>query len=243
MRVVILCGGQGIRLWPYTRRIPKPLIRIGGKPILHHVMKAYERFGYRDFILCLGYKGDQIRKYFEENPEGWNIHYVDTGLESPTGERIRRIASAVDGEAFFATYADGVANVDLEELLRYHRGRGRIATITVVRPFSPFGVVTIGEGGEVVSFQEKPLMQDWINGGFFVFSREVFDHIRSGEVLEREVFGRLAALGQLSAYRHSGFWRCMDTYKDAIDLNDLAKAPEAPWDLLPNQSGRAEVVA
>lgn len=242
MQVVILCGGQGIRLWPYTKRIPKPLIRIGGRPILYHVMRAYERFGFRDFILCLGYKGNLIQGYFEEHPEGWNIQFADTGLETPTGERIKRVESTVEGERFFATYADGVANVDLQRLLGHHQDKGRLATITVVKPSSPFGVVSIGDGGEVLSFQEKPLMQEWINGGFFVFSRGVFDHIHPGDVLERQVFERLAAMGQLTAFRHHGFWRCMDTYKDAIDLNDLAKGVGVPWDLYPPR-GEAEVVA
>ena len=229
MQVVILCGGRGIRLWPETKSLPKPIIRIGEKPILWHVMNAYDRFGFRDFVLCLGYKGDAIRRYFAKGVRGWNIEFAQTGERTPTGERIKKIEHLIDGDQFFATYADGLANLDLRQLKEHHETGGRLATITVVKPLSPFGIVNTGEDGQVVRFEEKPRMNQWINGGFFVLSTGVFDHIDRGDILERDVFRKLVRIDQLRAFKHRGFWRCMDTYKDAIELNELANHEEPPW--------------
>lgn len=231
MKVVILCGGMGIRLWPSTQTIPKPLIRIGGKPILWHVMKFYERFGYRDFVLCLGYKGDLIRKYFRAHPETWNIDFAETGLETPTGGRIKKIEHLVDGNRFLTTYADGLANLRLDRLVRFHERSAKVAAITVVRPLSPFGIVTVDGNSSVLHFEEKPQMNQWINGGFFVFSEEVFDHIETDDVLERDVFEKLVKIDELVAFKHRGFWRCMDTYKDAEELNKLAREKKVPWNI------------
>ncbi len=233
LQTVILCGGRGIRLWPHTREIPKPMVRVGGRPILWHVMKSYERFGYRDFVLCLGYKGDCIRKYFRSRSNGWNIQFAPTGLSTPTGERIKRIEPLIEGKHFFVTYADGLANLDLPRLWEHHLTVGKLATISVVKAPSPFGIVDVDEQGSVLRFQEKPRMDQWINGGFFVFSKGVLGHIEGGDTLEHEVFGRLVRKNQMGAYKHDGFWRCMDTYKDAVELNEIAKRGPPPWHLPP----------
>lgn len=233
MQVVILCGGMGTRLRERTQEIPKPLIDIGGRPILWHVMKTYAHHGYRDFLLCLGYKGEKIEQYFANTEaaqkEGWAIHFVDTGLETNTGGRIKRIEGLISGERFFATYADGLADIDLEALLSFHRSHRKIATITAVQPLSPFGLLQLGNDGQVVRFQEKPQLQEWVNGGFFVFEREIFNYLTEDSILEREPFEVLAREGQIMAYKHLGFWRCMDTYKDTITLNSLWQARRAPW--------------
>lgn len=253
MEVVILCGGRGTRMEHETEFRPKPMVPIGGKPILWHIMKIYAAYGHKDFILCLGYKGEVIKRYFLDyeamnrdftvtlgarhriefhdghDEEDFRVTLADTGLETPTGGRIKRVERYVHGETFFVTYGDGVADIDLDVLLRYHREKGRIATVTGVRPFSRFGVVEIGEDGLVRSFREKPQVDGLVSGGFFVFERAVFEYLDEQSVLEREPLERLAADGQLAIYPHPGFWHCMDTRTDRQRLEELWARGEAPW--------------
>jgi glucose-1-phosphate cytidylyltransferase len=233
---------------------PKMLVEVGDHPILWHVMKIYAAQGFRRFVLALGYRGEDIRRYFLQygplthdctltlgaaptieyhgpHPEeGWRITFADTGLHTQTGSRIRRVARYIEGDTFFATYGDGVADIELATLLTFHRRMGRIATLTGVQSFSRFGVVRTDGQGLVTGFREKPLVDAPINGGFFVFEREVFDYLEGGDhvVLEKEPLQRLAAEGQLAIYDHPGFWRAMDTFKDAQEMNAIWRE-SAPW--------------
>jgi glucose-1-phosphate cytidylyltransferase len=227
--VVILCGGRGTRLQEHTHAIPKALVEIGGRPILWHVMQLYASHGFGDFVLCTGYLGDQVRDFARaQAPAGARVRCIDTGLDTPTGGRIALVADAL-GDTFCATYADGVADLDLRALLRFHADHGALATMTVVRPALPFGVTELDGNGRVTGFQEKPRSAQWVNGGFFCFQPGVLARLREDSVLEREPLESLAAEGELRAYRHEGFWDCMDTYKDAILLNDLWASGAAPW--------------
>ena len=249
--VVILCGGMGTRM---GHGRPKMLAEVGDRPILWHVMKIYASQGFTHFILALGYRGEDIKRYFlEYDPltrdftltlgtapaikyhdshpeEGWHITFADTGLHTQTGARIRKVAPYIESDTFFATYGDGVANIDLAALLAFHRRMGRIATMTGVHSFSRFGVVQTNGQGMVTGFQEKPLVDALINGGFFVFEREAFDYLEGGDdvILEKEPLQRLADEGQLAIYEHTGFWRAMDTFKDAQEMNALWHE-SAPW--------------
>jgi glucose-1-phosphate cytidylyltransferase len=229
--VVILCGGRGTRLQEHTRSIPKPLVEIGGRPILWHVIQLYAVQGFRRFVLCTGYKGELIEAFAASYawPDGVQVQCVDTGLETPTGGRIARVAEHVGPGTFCATYADGVADIDFARLLDFHDDHGRLATMTVVRPELQFGVTEMGEDGVVSGFREKPRSEHWINGGFFCFEPGVLDYLTESSVLEREPLEGLAADGQLHAFRHTGFWDCMDTYKDAVLLNDLWASGDPPW--------------
>jgi glucose-1-phosphate cytidylyltransferase len=229
--VVILCGGRGTRLREHTQTIPKPLVEIGGRPILWHVIRIYAEQGFRRFVLCLGHRGELIEEFVRNDglPEGLAIECVDTGEETPTGGRIALVRDRLGDERFRATYADGVADIDLQAQLDFHAGHGALATMTVVRPELPFGVARLDGEDAVAGFEEKPRFDGWINGGFFCFEPGVLDYIRADSMLEREPLERLAADGQLRAYRHTGFWDCMDTYKDAVLLNDLWEAGTAPW--------------
>ena len=229
--VVILCGGRGTRLQEHTRSIPKPLVEIGGRPILWHVIQLYAVQGFTEFVLCTGYKGELIEDFAaaEEWPEGVTVRPVGTGLDTPTGGRILLARDAVGERAFAATYSDGVADIDLRRTLDFHQGHGALATMTVVRPELQFGVAEMDGEDRVLGFHEKPRAEHWVNGGFFVFEPGVFDYLSETSVLEREPLEGLAADGQLRAFRHTGFWDCMDTYKDAILLNDLWAAGNAPW--------------
>lgn len=230
---MILCGGRGTRLQEHTQSIPKPLVEIGGRPILWHVIQIYLAQGFVRFLLLTGYLGDQVVRFVREEPwpEGVEIRCLDTGPDTPTGGRLHLAAGELGDRDFCLTYADGVADVDLDALLRFHSGHGAAATMTVVRPELQFGVAELACDGVVRGFVEKPRSEHWINGGFFCFGAPVFDVLEPDSVLEREPLERLAASGNLRAYRHEGFWDCMDTYKDAVVLNDLWATGGAPWKL------------
>ncbi|MEA2211143.1 MAG: glucose-phosphate cytidylyltransferase [Solirubrobacteraceae bacterium] len=231
--MVILCGGRGTRLQERTRSIPKPMVEIGGRPILWHVVQIYVAQGFRRFLLLTGYRGEQIERFVTAEPWPANIEIrcLDTGAETPTGGRLHRAADALDGAGFCLTYADGVADVDLGALLKFHAGHDAPATMTVVRPELPFGVAQLEADGRVSGFAEKPRSEHWINGGFFCLDSSVLELLGPDTVLERDPLGRLAAAGDLRAYRHEGFWDCMDTYKDAVTLDDLWRSSSAPWKL------------
>jgi glucose-1-phosphate cytidylyltransferase len=232
-RVAILCGGRGTRLQEHTQSIPKPLVEIGGRPILWHVMQIYLAQGFSRFALLTGYKAELIEDFVarESWPDGAVVECVQTGVETPTGARLLRAHEAIDGERFCVTYADGVADIDLRALLAEHDRHRPAATMTVVRPELQFGVAELNGDGVVRGFTEKPRSERWVNGGFFCFEPSVFEVLSEESVLEREPLARLAGQGELRAYRHEGFWDCMDTYKDAILLNDLWAAGQAPWKL------------
>jgi glucose-1-phosphate cytidylyltransferase len=232
--VVILCGGRGTRLQEHTQAIPKPLVEIGGLPILWHVIQLYAVQGFDRFLLATGYKSEMIEQFVATHdwPAGVTVECFDTGLETPTGGRIKALASALQGHtAFCATYADGVADVDLDTLLEFHDRHGSLASMTVVRPELQFGVTELEDDDRVRGFREKPRSEHWINGGFFCFQAAVLDYLHSDSILEREPLERLANEGELRAHRHEGFWECMDTYKDAVALNDLWASGRAPWRL------------
>jgi glucose-1-phosphate cytidylyltransferase len=228
--VAILCGGRGARLREHTRAIPKPLVEIVGHPILWHVLHIYIAQGFRDFWLLTGYRGEQIQRFVagEAWPSGVRVRCLPTGLDTPTGGRLHQVAREIPG-GFCATYADGVADIDLNALLAFHRGHGASATMTVVRPRLPFGVARLNGGGVVEGFVEKPVSEHWINGGFFCLEPAALELLGPESVLERDPLERLAAAGELRAYRHEGFWDCLDTYKDAVELDERWRAGRAPW--------------
>ena len=254
MKVVILCGGQGTRLREETEFRPKPMVEIGGRPILWHIMKCYAHHGLREFVLCLGYRGNMIRENFlnyeamnndctvclgnqrrvtyygEHGESGFSVTLAETGTDAMTGGRVKRVEKYVDGDEFLLTYGDGVSNVNLTQLLEFHRSHGRLATVTAVRPSSRFGLMDLAPEGDVLQFLEKPVLEGWVSAGFFVFNRKVFDYL-SGDncILEREPMEQLAREGQLVAYRHDGFFFAMDTYREFKHLNDLWNSGEAPW--------------
>lgn len=213
-----------------TESLPKALVEIGAKPILWHVIGIYAAQGFERFLLATGYLGEMVREFAaaEEWPEGVSVECVDTGMDTPTGGRIARLRDRLAGKTFCATYADGVADVDLTALLDFHNDHGAAATVTVVRPHLQWGVAEL-DGSQVRGFLEKPRSEHWINGGFFCFEPAVFDYLDEDSVLERGPLECLAADGKLRAHRHEGFWDCMDTYKDAVVLNDLWASGEAPW--------------
>lgn len=235
--VAILCGGRGTRLREHAQEIPKPLVEVGGLPILWHVIQLYATQGFRRFLLCTGYKGQLIEEFVTDHSWGADVEVecVDTGLDTPTGGRLKLLQNRLSGRlgdgngVFCATYADGLASIDLRSLLRYHNAHGALATMTVVRPELQFGVTELDGDGRVLGFREKPRSEHWINGGFFCFGEGVFDYLHADSVLEREPLERLAGEGQLRAHRHEGFWECMDTYKDAVALNDMWASGEPPW--------------
>jgi glucose-1-phosphate cytidylyltransferase len=233
--VVILCGGRGTRLQEHTVAIPKPLVEIGGQPIVWHVIQLYAVQGFRRFILATGYKSELIEQFVRgcRWPLGVRVECEDTGLETPTGGRIKLLEERLAEEpCFCVTYADGVADIDLSALLEFHSDHGALASMTVVRPELQFGVTELDDSdGRVTGFREKPRSEHWINGGFFCMQPEVLDYLESNSVLERDPLELLAGESQLRAYRHEGFWECMDTYKDAVALNDLWDSGRAPWRL------------
>jgi glucose-1-phosphate cytidylyltransferase len=231
--VVILCGGRGTRLQERTQSIPKPMVEIGGRPILWHVLQIFLAQEFRHFLLLTGYRGDQVQAFAAAGdwPADAEIRCLPTGEDTPTGGRLHRAAGALDGRTFCLAYGDGVADIDLAALLDEHAGHGAPATMTVVRPALPFGVAHLNGDGVVRGFTEKPRSVQWINGGFFCLEPSVLDLLGADSVLERGPLERLAAAGDLRAFRHEGFWDCMDTYKDAVALNDLWAAGAAPWKL------------
>jgi glucose-1-phosphate cytidylyltransferase len=228
---VILCGGRGTRLQEHSRAIPKPLVEIGGRPILWHVMQIYASQGFTRFILCLGYKAELIEEFVRTSdwPDGVEVVCVFTGVETQTGGRIKRVADYLPDETFSVTYADGVADIDLARLSAHHAAHGALATVTVIRPTLQFGFAEIAPDGRIRGFREKPKSEEWINGGFFCFEPGFLDYLDDDSVLERAPLERLAAAGELVAFPHLGFWACMDTYKDALLLNDLWSDGSAPW--------------
>ncbi|HSS05483.1 MAG TPA: sugar phosphate nucleotidyltransferase [Solirubrobacterales bacterium] len=229
--VVILCGGRGTRLRERAESVPKALVEIGGRPILWHVIGIYAAQGFERFLLATGYLGEAVAEFVADEPwpRGVAVECIDTGVDTPTGGRLARLADRLDDGTFCATYADGVADIDLDALLDFHHEHGGLATMTVVRPHLQWGVAKLGAGGRVEGFDEKPRSEHWINGGFFCFEPGALEYFDEDSVLEREPLSRLAGEGQLRAHRHEGFWDCMDTYKDAVVLNDLWVSGEAPW--------------
>ena len=228
MPVVILCGGKGARINSCTTGIPKALITIGDEPIILHIMKIYIHYGFNNFIFCLGYLGDKIKKHFKKCKDN-NIEFVDTGLETNTGGRIKQIEKYIKTKRFMVTYGDGLADINISSLLSFHDSMKRIVTLTTVRPLLPFGIVDFDENKSVFNFQEKPVLNYWINGGFFVFNKDIFEYIGDNDILEKDVFSRLVDIGQLVAYQHHGFWKCMDTYKDNAEFNNIWESGQAPW--------------
>ena len=254
MKVVILCGGLGTRLREETEFRPKPLVDIGGRPILWHIMKTYAHHGFREFVLCLGYRGNMIKEYFL-NYEAMNndfticlgqkfhVHYngshqeqhfqvtlAETGAETMTGGRVKRVAKYLDGGPFFLTYGDGVANVDIRRLLEFHKSHGRLATVTTIPPISRFGIMDINPANEVMHFAEKPQSKEWASAGYFVLEPQVIDYIGGDDcIFEREALEKLANDGQLMAYRHDGFFYAMDTFREYQVLNQLWSSGQAPW--------------
>jgi glucose-1-phosphate cytidylyltransferase len=229
MQVVILCGGKGRRMGKDLEGLPKALLPVGKKPILWHIMKYYAAFGHNDFLLCLGYRAEEIIKYFRATKE-FKIQFAHTGLDTNTGGRIKRVERLIRGDSFFATYGDGLSDINLHSLLRFHCQQGKPATLTAVRPKSSFGIVGIdAHTNSVTHFEEKPILDHWINGGFFVFRKEIFAYLKDNDVLERHSFGRLLKVKGISAFKHKGFWKCMDTYKDNLELNEIWNRGKAAW--------------
>ena len=229
MKVLILCGGRGTRIEKTPQAGPKALVPIGTKPILWHLMKYYACHGFNDFILCLGYRGRDIAAYFRRNGD-FRVHLLDTGIDSNTGQRILLAKDALQSEDFFVTYVDGLSNINLKASLRFHRTHKKCGTITVVHPRSPFGVVQIDpSSSQVTRFQEKPLLRDWVNGGFFIFNHGLFNFLKEGDTLEGHTLPRPLTKGELMAFRHRGFWGCLDTYKDYLSFNELWNSRNAPW--------------
>jgi len=254
MKVVLLCGGMGTRLREETEFRPKPMVEIGGRPILWHIMKTYAHAGFREFVLCLGYRGNMIKEYFlnyeamnsdfticlgsqsriayqnNHGEQDYSVTLVDTGLSTMTGGRVKRIEKYIDADTFLLTYGDGVSDVDIRCLVEFHKRHGKLATVTAVTPTSRYGILDTNGDGQVQRFREKPRNDGRASAGFFVFEREVFDYIGGDDcTLERGPLERLAAEGQLMAYEHQGFFYAMDTFREYEYLNELWKTGEAPW--------------
>jgi glucose-1-phosphate cytidylyltransferase len=255
VKVVVLCGGLGTRLREETEFRPKPLVDVGGRPVLWHIMKLYDHYGFRDFVLCLGYKGNMIKEYFlnyeamnndfticlgqksqiqfegRHQEQNFRVTLADTGQETMTGGRVKRIKKYIDESTFMLTYGDGVGDVDIARLVEFHKSHGKLATVTTFHPGSRFGILNIGTtDGRVEEFIEKPRTDARASAGFFVFERGVFDYLEGDAcILEQEPLQKLAADGQLMAYHHDGFFTAMDTYREYKYLNDLWSGGQAPW--------------
>ena len=229
MKTVILAGGLGSRISEETTSKPKPMIEIGGKPILWHIMKIYSFFGINDFIICCGYKGEKIKEYFAENNENWNISCVDTGLETMTGGRLKRIQNLID-DTFCFTYGDTVNDLNIRKLIEFHNNNKILSTVTACHPPEKYGVLKL-QKEQVVDFQEKPVREgDWVNGGFFVLEPKIFDYIKDDNTIwEKEPMKKLSKSNQLNAYKHTGFYQPMDTLSDKMLLERLWKSGKAPW--------------
>ena len=221
MKVVILAGGSGTRLSEYTKSIPKPMVKIGDKPILVHIMKLYAKYGFKEFIIALGYKGNLIKKYFKKKKFNWNIKLVDTGLNTMTGGRLKRLKKIIGNQRFLMTYGDGISNINLKKLLRFHIKNNKLVTLAAVRPPARFGAIKIN-GNLVNYFKEKSTLDEgWINGGFFVMEPEFLKFIKGDKTfLEREPLEKLSKKNELIAYKHNNFWQCMDTLRDKIILEE-----------------------
>jgi glucose-1-phosphate cytidylyltransferase len=252
MKVVLLAGGLGTRLREETEYRPKPMVEVGGRPILWHIMKNFAHFGLKEFVVCTGYKGEMIKDYFlnyearmndftihlgpqssveyfaDHGEVDWRVTLADTGATTMTGGRVKRVARHLDGP-FIVTYGDGLADVDIDKLLAFHRSHGRLATVTTVRPLSRFGVMDLGGEDVVQRFREKPQTDGYVNAGFFVFEPRFLEYLTDESVLEAEPLEALANEGQLVAYRHDGFWQPMDTYREFTMLNDMWDSGKAPW--------------
>ncbi len=254
IKTIILAGGIGTRLREETEYRPKPMVEIGGHPIIWHIIKQYAHHGFRDFVLCLGYRGTMIKEYFlnyeamttdftvclgrlhqvayhgSHNEQDYRVTLADTGLNTMTGGRVRRAGKYIDHDTFLVTYGDGVSDVNIRDLVAFHHAHGKLATLTTVRPISRFGNLTIDDEGHVSRFAEKPQLDDWVNAGYFVFNRRVLDYLDGDEcILEQKPLERLTHEGQLMAYRHSGFFFAMDTYREYVYLNELWNSGKAPW--------------
>jgi glucose-1-phosphate cytidylyltransferase len=237
MQTLILCGGKGTRAYPQSLEMPKPLMAVGGSPILVHLMQIFARQGFSDFVLAGGYRADLLESFAETLPEEWNSQVIDTGLDTGTAGRIVRCAASLGpdglGGTFFATYGDGLGSVDLHQLLQFHRSHPGAVTVTAVPLPSPYGTLEWDPTGRVTRFVEKPRLSDhWINAGFFVMDERAIEAF-GGDDLEREVLPALADLGELYVHKHDGFWRSMDTYKDALELSALCREGDGPWTTLP----------
>jgi glucose-1-phosphate cytidylyltransferase len=253
VRAVILAGGLGTRLREETEYRPKPMVEVGGRPIIWHIMKGLATQDLSDFVICLGYKGDQIKDYFSNydersnditvnvgsrkvathheptGEENWKVTLANTGLTTMTGGRINRVRKYLNNETFLCTYGDGLANVDLQSLLEFHKAHGKIATLTAVRPTTRFGALQMDIDGSVIKFAEKPKADQWVNGGFFIFEPQIFDYLDDECVLEREPLENLCNDGQLMAFQHHGFWQPMDTYRESQELNEMWDQGIPPW--------------
>jgi len=254
LKAVVLCGGLGTRLREETEFRPKPMVEVGGRPILWHIMKSYAHYGFRDFVLCLGYRGSMIKDYFlnyeamnndftmclgqrstihhhgRHDEQNFRVTLADTGADSMTGGRIRRIQKYISEDTFLLTYGDGVIDVDLRAVVDFHKSHGKIATVTTVRPISRFGMIELGAEDRVACFAEKPKSDGWMSAGFFVLNREIFNYLDGDDcIFEREPLARLATENQLMAYRHEGFFYAMDTYREYQHLNELWSQGSAPW--------------
>ena len=229
MKVILLAGGFGTRLSEYTDTIPKPMVEIGGKPILWHIMNFYAQYNYKNFIIALGYKGEVIKKYFSRKFDDWKIDFVDTGEKTMTGGRVKRLQKIIGNETCMLTYGDGLSNINLDLLMSFHRSHGKLVTVSAVHPPARFGAIKL-EGDKVVAFKEKShIDQGWINGGFFILEPGFFDLIDGDETyLEREPLERATKKGELFAYKHTGFWKCMDMKRDKDELEVIYK-DKAPW--------------
>lgn len=255
MKVVILCGGLGTRLREETEYRPKPMVEIGGKPILWHIMKIYAAYGYNEFILCLGYRGQIIKEYFlnyeafnnnftmclggkseivfhdHHREQDFKVTLIDTGIDAMTGSRVKQIERHIDTETFMVTYGDGLADIDIAKLVEFHHSHQKLATVTAVRPISRFGILEENGQSEVTGFKEKPQLETRTSAGFFVFDRRVFDYLSTDKscVLEQEPLSILADIGQMMAYHHEGSFFTMDTYREYLQLNELWEQNKAPW--------------